>query len=193
MPRPIHRKDTHRMKDQDIVSLYFARDEEALKVSEAQYGGYCMTISMNILASRPDAEECVNDTWLRAWNAIPPHKPSNLRTFLGKITRNLSIDRFRALHSTKRNQDLEVAMEELGDALPMPEDTDEGTLCGLLDEFLRRIDRQDCRLFLGRYWYGHSVTALAKHYGISANTVSQRLLRTRKRLHAFLNERGYNV
>lgn len=181
------------MKDQDIVALYFDRNEEAIRHSQLQYGGYCMTVAMNILSSHSDAEECVNDTWVKAWWSMPPHRPHNLKTFLGKITRNLSIDRFRALHSSKRNRDLEVAMEELGESLPMPDDTDEQVLCGLLDEFLHTVPSTDCRLFLGRYWYGHSVSALAEQYGISANTVSQRLFKTRQRLRAFLTERGYHV
>ena len=181
------------MKDQDIVSLYFDRNQNAIKYSQAKYGGYCMSVSMNILQSRPDAEECVNDTWVKAWQTMPPQKPNNLKAFLGKITRNLSIDRYRSLHASKRNIDLEIAMDELGDAIPMPDDTDENLLCGLLDEFLRSLPQTDCRLFLGRYWYGHSVATLAGHYGMSANTVSQHLYQTRQKLKVFLGERGYSV
>ena len=181
------------MKDQDIVGLYFERNQDAIKHSQARYGGYCMSISMNILHSHPDAEECVNDTWLSAWQAMPPKKPSVLKTFFGKITRNLSIDRYRSLHASKRNIDLEVAMDELGDAIPMPDDTSEDLLCQLIEHFLGGVSDTDRRLFLGRYWYGHSVAMLAAHYGINPNTVSQRLYQTRQKLKAFLTERGYSV
>lgn len=181
------------MKDQDIVAMYWDRNQDALKYSEAQYGNYCMSISMNILHSHPDAEECVNDTWLKAWQAIPPQKPSVLQTFLGKITRHLSIDRYRTLHSAKRNVDLEIAMDELGNAIPMPDDTSEQTLCALIEEFLRSQPQLQTRLFLGRYWYGYKVATLAGHYGMSTNNVSQHLYQTRKKLKAFLEERGYSI
>ena len=181
------------MNDYEIVSLYWQRDERAIIESERAYGDYCMTVAMNILDSRPDAEECVNDTWNHTWNAIPPARPTVLRTFLGKITRNLSIDRLRTLRRGKRNRDMVIAMEELGDSIPMPDDTDEGLLTSLLNEFLASIDARDRQLFVGRYWHGHSVRLLAAHYRLKPNTVAQRIKRTRERLHTFLNERGYHL
>lgn len=181
------------MQDKDIVDLYWARNENAIKVTEHHYGTYCMTVSMGILNSRPDAEECVNDTWLSAWNSMPPQKPSCLRAFLGKITRNLSIDRFRFLHSSKRNVDLTVAMEELGEAIPMPDDTRDEELCGLLNSFLEGLETLDRKLFVGRYWYGTPVSVLAERYGMKPNTVSQRLGRIRTALKQFLENRGYHV
>ena len=181
------------MDDCKIIELFERRDEGAIVECQKQYSKLCTAIALHILGNPEDAEECVNDTWVKAWHAMPPKRPNNLKTFLGKITRHLSIDRYRTLHSSKRNIDLEVAMDELGDAIPMPDDTDENLLCGLLDEFLRGIPRTDCRLFLGRYWYGHSVATLAGHYGMSANTVSQHLYQTRQKLKAFLGERGYSV
>lgn len=181
------------MKDQDIVALYWERNENAITESQKEYGYYCMSVSMNILNSRPDAEECVNDTWLKAWQVMPPQRPNNLRVFLGKIVRNLSLDRFRTLHRQKRNIDLEVAMEELGEALIMPEETTTTQVSRAINEFLSMQDAVTRKLFVGRYWHGYSVARLAQHYGMAPNTVSQRLSRTRERLKAFLAERGYSV
>lgn len=181
------------MNDQDIVALYHARDEQAIKESEEKYGAYCHSVAMNILNDRPDAEECVNDTWLRAWNAMPPHRPSVLRSFLAKITRNLSLNRLQARTAAKRNGHLVVALEELGDCVPAPEDTDARELCAQIDGFLAVTPKLDRQLFLGRYWFAHSVRTLAIHYGLSENSVSQRLKRTRAALRVYLTERGYGV
>lgn len=181
------------MQDKEIVDLYWARKEIAIEESQKAYGSYCMTVSMNILSSRPDAEECVNDTWLKAWQAMPPQRPNNLRVFLGKIVRHLSIDRFRTLHRQKRNIDLEVAMDELGDCLVMPDDSTTAQVSALLNDFLSTQDKLTRQLFVGRYWHGYSVSRLAEHYRMAPNTVSQRLTRTRERLRAYLAERGYHV
>ena len=181
------------MKDTDIVDLYFARDEKAIIESDKAYGNYCKTVAMNILASKPDAEECVNDTWLKAWHSIPPARPHDLKSFLGRITRNLSLDRFRTLKRHKRNRDLEVAMEELSEAIPLPDDTNDSLLKQLLNEFLAQTEPLNRRLFVGRYWHGHSVMTLAKHYGLTENAVSHRLSRTRTALKEFLGKEGYEV
>lgn len=181
------------MKDADIVALYFARNEEAIHESQRAYGNYCTAVAMNILSSPADAEECVNDTWLKAWQSIPPAKPLDLKAFLGRITRNLSLDRFRTLTRHKRNRDLEVAMEELSEAIPLPDDTKDSLLKQLLGEFLAQAEPLNRRLFVGRYWHGYSVGKLARHYGLTENAVSQRLIRTRKALKEFLEKEGYRV
>ena len=181
------------LPDQDIVALYFARDEQAIRESEDKYGAYCHSVSMNILHNESDAEECINDTWLRAWNAMPPHRPAVLRTFLGKITRNISINRLNSRRAAKRGGFLEVAFEELGECVPVPEDTSAEELCALLDSFLEQTPTLDRQLFLGRYWFAHSVKVLAKQYDLTENAVSQRLKRTRAALKTYLNERGYGV
>lgn len=181
------------MKDQEIIALYHARDEQAIKESEEKYGGYCHSVAMNILNHRPDAEECVNDTWLRAWNAMPPHRPSVLRTYLGKITRNLALNRLSINRAAKRNRHLEIAFEELGDCVPAPEETDADELCGLINAFLEATPKLDRQLFLGRYWFAHPVRTLANHYGLTENAVSGRLKRTRAALRVYLTERGYDV
>lgn len=176
------------MEDQRIIELFFARDEAAIAAVSTKYGGHCMRTAMNILNSRPDAEECVNDTWLKTWNAIPPTRPSVLVAFLCRITRNLAINRY---HSRK-SRDTEVALHELEGCLAVDEG-DGGALAALLDEFLSRQEELDRRLFVGRYWHAYPVKTLAKAYGMTPNAVSLRLLRTREKLRAYLNERGYSV
>ena len=148
---------------------------------------------MNILNNESDAEECVNDTWVAAWRSMPPKKPSVLRTYLGKLTRNLSINRLRERHREKRNPDLVIALSELAECIPVPEDTTDTQLCAYLNEFLEITPALDRQLFMGRYWYGRTVREMAPRYGLTANAVSQRLKRTRQALRAYLEERGYTV
>lgn len=180
------------MKDHEIVALYFVRNEKAIKESEQKYGSYCFSVSMNLLASRPDAEECVNDTLVRAWGAMPPHRPNNLKTFLGKITRNLSIDRLRR-RKRRAEQDVTILMSELEEAVTLPDDTDENVLCSLFNDFLRKLPSLDRRLFVGRYWYGYRVVFLAAKTGMTPNAVSHRIRRVREAFRAYLEERGYSV
>ncbi|MBQ9781205.1 MAG: sigma-70 family RNA polymerase sigma factor [Clostridia bacterium] len=180
------------MQDHEIISLYFDRNEQAITESDKKYGAYCFSVSMNILASRPDAEECINDTWMRAWGAMPPHRPNNLKTFLGKITRNLSIDRLRK-RSRRAELELTVLMSELEEAVTLSDDTDENTLTSLFDDFLRGLPALDRRLFVGRYWYGYRVAFLADKTGMTPNAVSHRIRRVREAFRAYLEKRGYTV
>jgi len=181
------------MEDSTIIALYNARDERAIRETEVKYGDYCMSISLGILKDRMDAEECVNDTYLKAWNTIPPKQPSVLRTYLGKLTRNLSIDRLRTLHRKKRDVDLLVAAEELDRCLGTASDVEDGELCSVLDGFLAGLDDVERRLFVGRYWYTYEVNRLAGAYGMTPNAVTKQLGRTREKLRAYLAERGYTV
>ena len=181
-PRPL--------TDAEIVALYLARDESAVEHTAKNYGAYCLSVAMNILNSHPDAEECVNDTYLRAWRSIPPHRPTVLRLFLGKITRNLAIDRYREKRS--RNRELEVALEEISEFLPAHEE-DDGDLPALLADFLSSLPSEERNLFILRYWQGHSVARLSKAFGLKPNNLSARLYRTREKLRAYLSERGYEV
>lgn len=171
-----------------LTELFFARDEEALRETARLYEPLCMHIALNILAVRQDAEECVNDTWLRAWNHIPPDRPRSMAAYLGTIVRNLAINRWRA----RRNRALTVDLDELRETIPMTEE-DAGELPGLLGAFLARCDSLDRRLFVGRYWYARPVRDMALAYGLTPNTVSQRLRRTRLELKQFLEERGYRI
>ena len=179
------------LNDFEIVSLYHARKEEAVEITQRQYGTYCHTVSMNILHSPPDAEECVNDTWLAAWNTMPPKWPQNLGGYLGKLVRNISINRLKALRRECRDRDLTLSFEELEDIIPAPDETDATIICGWLNEYLATLPPLDRQLFVGRYWYSHSVKALARHYGMTANAATKRITRVREGLGAFLKERGY--
>jgi RNA polymerase sigma-70 factor (ECF subfamily) len=181
------------MKDTDIITLYNQRDERAIYETHRKYGDYCMSISLGILHNHQDAEECVNDTYLHTWKSIPPKQPSVLRTYLGKLTRNISIDRLRTRRRARRDSELTVSFEELADILAATEDTNEGELTDLLNNFLDALPDTERRLFVGRYWYAYPVNQMAEAYGMTPNAVSKQLGRTREKLKAYLEERGYTV
>ncbi len=186
------------MEDSQIVALYWARDESALTESGAKYGGYCRAIALGILASPEDAAECVNDTWLRAWESMPPHRPARLDTFLGRLTRNLSLDRWRALRAQKRGGgQVELALEELAECLSSsdcPEAAVEaGALAESLDRFLAALPREKRVLFVQRYWYLRPVEELASLHGMRKNTVASTLFRLRSQLRRHLEEEGFTV
>ena len=180
------------MNDQEIISLYFDRNEQAIAETDKRYGKTCMQVSMSILNSHPDAEECVNDTYLKTWNAIPPAKPRSLCAFLCRIVRNLSINRLEELTAAKRNRDLTVSFEELEACIPLP-DEKSPELADLLESFLRKEGETDRILFVGRYWFACPVEDLARRTGLTRRAVHMRIFRTRERLRAYLTERGYGV
>ena len=188
------------MKDDGIIELLQSRDEKAIEMTAERYGRYCMQIAMNILHNEWDAEECVNDAYLRLWNSIPPARPKVLRAFLGRIVRNLSIDRHRSIHRAGYNSDLEVSleglMEELGDCIPSDDEVPGSVLealPGLFDDFLEKETELNRKLFVGRYWHGYSMAVLAEGYGISEDAVDGRLRRIRERLRNYLEERGIQI
>ena len=176
------------MDDKQIIELYFARSEAAIGESEKKYGVYCRTIAGNILTNRADAEECVSDTWLRAWGAIPPNRPARLGAFLGKITRNLALDRLR---SEKRQCPVQ---EELAECLtagdPTGAMTDRVVLTAALDRFLAELPPKKRKLFLRRYWYFATVEELARDFGMSESGVKMTLLRLRRELKEQLKQEG---
>ncbi len=179
-------------KDADILELYFARDERALTETDRRYGKVCMQVSMSVLDSRPDAEECVNDTYMQAWNTIPPVRPRSLCAYICRIVRNLSLNRLRDMTAAKRSRDLTVSLEELSACIPAPAEG-AGELPRHISAFLRGEDELDRKLFMGKYFYGQSVKDLAREWGLSANAVSLRLYKVRERLRSYLAERGYTV
>ena len=186
------------MQDQDIIALYFARSEQAIKESSNKYGQYCLSIAQNILRSLQDAEECVNDTWLRAWNSIPPACPDHLQLYLGGITRHLSLDRYRTLRREKRGGgELVVALDEMQE-LACP-DTDVRTLMeerefyDVLNGFLRSLSLRERNLFIRRYYYVDSIETIAKRFGLTSNNVKKILSRTRVKLRDYLEKEGYIV
>lgn len=184
------------MEDSSIVALFWARDEQALTETSAKYGKYCWSISFHILKNRQDAEECVNDTYVQAWNAMPPQKPFALGAFLGKITRNLSINVYRSRTAQKRGGKLtQVVIDEL---LECGNDGPEALLeaaelSRLLDRFLRELPQKDCCIFLRRYWYVDTLEEIAGRYGLSLGSVKSSLFRSRKKLKAYLEKEGIAV
>ena len=186
------------MEDTEIIDLYWQRDQRAIDETHGKYGGFLAGIAWNILRSHSDAEECVNDTWLRAWNAMPPQRPGILSAFFGKLTRNLSLDRWRYNRAAKRGgPQVEMALEELGECLPAPgrpeDHLEERETADLISRFLREQPQLDRVLFLRRYWYLDSVAALAERFSMNENTVKSRLHRTRLRLKEVLLREGVAV
>ncbi len=179
-------------QDEAIVALYFARDERAIEETARHYGAACMRVSMDILSSRPDAEECVNDTYLKTWNSIPPNRPKSLGGYVLRIVRNLSVNRLRDLTAAKRSRDLTLSIHELEACLPAGRE-DAGDISAELNRFLATLGERDRRLFLGRYWYNLPIKTLAREWGMKPNTVTQNLARTRERLRAFLEKGGIPV
>ena len=180
------------MEDKQIVELYWERSETAISETEKKYGRYCHYIAYQILANDEDAKEVVNDTYLKAWNTIPPTRPNVLRAFLCKITRNLSLNRLRDIHRMGRDAELTVSLTELEGCLALPEENGE-ELAELLSDFLKAQDKEDRLLFMGRYWYSYTMDDLADSMKLTKKAVYMRLHKTRERLRAFLAERGYRV
>ncbi len=186
------------MEDEKIVQLFWDRDEKAIDESSEKYGAYCFRIAQNILESREDSEECVSDTWLRAWNCMPPKKPSVLSVFLGKLTRNLAFDRYRKLHRKKRGgYEMDLVLEEIGEIVSGTEGPEQALEVSELKEcinsFLQGLKEKQRVLFIRRYWYGSGISEIAELLGMKENHVSVELGRIRHKLKEYLYERGYEV
>jgi RNA polymerase sigma-70 factor (ECF subfamily) len=183
------------MEDSQIITLYWSRSEYAIRATAAKYGSYCNSIAYHILNDREDAEEVVEDTYLDAWNSIPPHRPMSLSTFLGKITRRRAIDRFRQNSAQKRGGgELVLALDELAQCIPAQEDVHETVqsreLARLLEAFLRGLPETQRQLFICRYWYLEPISELCRSFGFSQSKVKSMLHRTRRQLQRFLAEKG---
>ncbi len=184
------------MDDAEIIALYWKRDETAIEETSQVYGAYCHSIAEHILHSDRDAEECVNDTWMRAWNAMPPQKPNRLRLFLGKITRNLAFDRYRQQRAEKRGSgEMDAVLEELAECIADPEDVetvcDQRALRESFNDFLRKLPQRERQLFLRRYFYAEPVRSIAEAYGLRSNHTSVILRRTRQKLREHLKKEGF--
>lgn len=184
------------MDDETIIALYWDRSEIAIRESAARYGSYCTRIAYNILWDEEDAKECVNDTWLGAWNSMPPHRPNRLSTFLGKITRNISINRYKSLHAQKRGHgDFEAVLDELIECIPSPSDIQDvvetAELSAKISNFLRTLPQLQCDIFIRRYWFAEPAEVIAKRYDLSSGSVRMSLSRTRKNLKNFLRKEGF--
>ncbi len=183
------------MEDREIIALYNARSENAIVATDEQYGDYCRSIAMRILHDELDTEECVSDTYWHVWNTIPPQVPACLRVFLGKITRNLSLDRYEKRTAQKRGGgEVPLLLDELADCVPTTENSDTQTeaivIRDTLDRFLEQLPERERWLFLRRYWYADSIEDLARAADMHENHVYVVLHRIRKKLKTALEKEG---
>ena len=185
------------MEDEKIVALYWERSENAIAETEAKYGAFCLSVARNLLDTREDAEECVNSTYLEAWNSMPTQRPTNLRAWLGRVVRNLSISTFRRNHAQKRYAGMEVLLSELDDCVPgtdTPETAVEAAEIGrATDTWLRSLPAEDRKLFLRRYWNGEPLNRIAEECGIDPAKLAQKMYRLRKSLKQALEKEGITV
>lgn len=185
------------MRDEAILDLFFARSEEAIDALRQTYGAACLRLAENILKNPADAEECVDDAYLAAWNAIPPQRPESLGAWLLRVVRNQALRRYRANTAQKRNSFFDAALDELADIVPSPsgaeERLDERELTALLDRFLDSLDPASRVIFVRRYWYAEPMEDIARAMGMPRSTVSVRLHRTRNKLRDCLIKEGYDL
>ncbi len=183
------------MTDEEIIGLYFARDEQAIAESRRCYGGYCRSLISRLLDSPEDVEEILSDVWLRAWESIPPNRPKDLKLYLARIGRNLACNRLREANAQKRSSGPALVLEELAECLPggcTPEDAlSQKELSAAISRFLRTLPPRESDLFLRRYFHAEELPDIARRYGIRKNTVSVTLHRTRERLRKYLLQEGY--
>ena len=186
------------MDDRQIINLYFERSEAAISETAAKYGNYCHAIAYNILYSKEDTEECVNDTYLKAWETIPPKLPDKLSVFLGKIIRNLALDKYRYYHGKKRgNGQISLVLEELSECIPALDSTEQAVadklFVELLNAFLEELSPEKRKIFMQRYWYLRPISEIAEEFSISESKVKMTLLRTRNKLKLVLEKEGIIV
>lgn len=185
------------MDDYQITELFWSRSQHAPEELQNKYGGFLFRLAMNLLSDRQDSEECVNDTYLRVWNSIPPNRPQNLRLYAGRITRNLALDRIRMRQTEKRNGTQSALLDELEECIPCAETVETSYRYRLLvQEINRYVDTLDDRhayLFVRRYWYGEELAEIAKKAGIPERTVATYLYRMRKELKIRLEKAGIQV
>ncbi|GHU91198.1 hypothetical protein FACS1894202_12210 [Clostridia bacterium] len=186
------------MDDAKIIDLYRARSESAISETARKYGRYCKKIAMNILRNTEDADEAVNDAYLKVWNAIPPQCPTVFRAFLGKITRNLSLNRYKAGNARKRGGDeVTLLLTELEDCIPsvggVEAAYEANALAEAIDGFLRSESADSRRVFVRRYWYADPITAIASRFQMSESKVKSMLFRTRNKLKIHLEKEGVTI
>lgn len=184
------------MEDSKIVALYVSRSEEAISETEAKYGGYCHSIAWNVLANEEDARECVNDTYLAAWNSIPPHIPRSLAAFLGKITRRISIDLWHKNNSVRRGGgETPLALEELTECVAsrgnVEQEIEAAELAESVNAFVLALSDGERRVFICRYWYLDPIEAISRQFGFSESKVKTMLHRTRQKLLKHLKKEGF--
>ena len=185
------------MEDSAIVALYWQREERAIAETDRKYGRFCQQIARNILTIREDAEECVSDTWVRAWNTMPPQRPSSLKAFLGCIIRNLAISRYRASRAQKRYGGMEILLSELDDCVPTADQVaaavDAAELSRAISDWLRTLPQRERTWFIRRYWNGETVKTLALEQGMTPRAMTGRLSGLRTRLRNHLEQEGIGL
>lgn len=186
------------MEDSEIIELYWQRSETAIEETSGKYGNYCKSIVHNILQSMEDTEECVNDTWLHTWNAIPTERPYEFRTWLGRIARNLAFDRYRRMTAKKRGgREVDILLSELEDCIPsvhsVEKELEDEELAGLINSFLRKQKKENRVIFMRRYYYSDSIKQIAERFKISESKVKSSLFRTRNGLKEYLEREGIMI
>ena len=179
------------MEDKEIIKLYFDRSEAAIEKTAEKYGAFCHAVARNILGSDADAEECVNDAYLGAWNSIPPQSPDPLRAYLCRIVRNHSLKKLRANSALKRGSRFEVSLSELEACIPdnsLDEQLAVSELSAQINAFLSTLRRDDRIMFVRRYWFAEPLSEIADTFGITEHNASVRLSRIRRKLHQYLKE-----
>lgn len=182
--------------DSRIIELYFERAELAIAKTDEKYGKYCHTIAYNVLFSHEDAEECVNDMYIRVWNIVPPQRPSNLKAFLAKITRNLALDRYWTKNAQKRSCGIDIALDELSECLSDRGEgsvSDEIALKDAVNSFLAGLNRSVRIIFVQRYWYFCSIKEISANLGVSEGAVKTTLSRTRVKFKEHLRKEGIEI
>lgn len=185
------------MEDCEIVRLYYQRDERAIAETDQKYGAYCRYIADRILCDPSDAQEIVNDTYVKVWQTVPPNLPTSLKFYVGMLCRQLSINRYEARAAEKRGKEIPLVLDELQACIPdksSGEDlADTLALRDALNRFVKSLDERARLIFVRRYWYSSSVSEIAKGVGMKENTVSAVLLRVRKKLKIFLTKEGFDL
>ncbi len=182
------------MEDEEIINLYWTRSENAIIETDKKYGKYCNYIAYNILQDQEDSKECVNDTFLNTWNAIPPKKPVILKAFLGKITRNLAINKYEKKKTKKRGGTIELVLEELEECIPdnhsFEDEIEHKMLVNYINDFLETLSKDKQKVFLERYWYLNTIKDISAKNNLTESNVKIILFRMRKQLKNFLKKRG---
>ncbi len=184
------------MEDQEIVALFWKRDESAIQETSKKYGMYCYSIAYRILKNHEDSEESVNDTYVDAWHSMPPHKPSLLSTFLGKITRRIAIDKWRASRAEKRgNGEMSLVWDELEECIASENDIDteidRKQLAQTVNAFMKTLSDSERKVFVCRYFYMDPLESICKKFGFSEGKVKSMLFRTREKLRVYLQKEGF--
>ncbi len=182
------------MEDSQIIDMYWQRDESAITETDLKYGSFCHSVALNILSINEDTEECINDTYHRAWNSMPPQRPVNLKAWLGKVVRNIAINLWNKNHAQKRYSGMELLLSELEDCIPavgtVESEIEDAELGRIISAWLRTLSREDRTLFVRRYWNGEALNDLSKEWNIASGRLAQKMYRLRLSLKSSLNKDG---